>query len=252
MNQEFLLLNIAVFAASALQSATGIGFGVIAGPILLVALNDGSAIQVSIVLNLLIAALLAPSIRRNADGPLLKKLLIGLLAGAPIGYLIFLNLDIELLKAFAAIVVTFTLIVTIRGYQASADRSKVAPGAREQISIGVIAGVMGASLAMPGPIPAAWMSVKGFGKETIRATVLMMFVFAYSFSLALQFVGSGIGTDTVRLCLVLVPSTIGGIVAGRLLAHRISERTFRRILVLVLLATALALLWSVNLSGLLI
>ncbi len=62
MDQDFLVLNVAVFGASALQSATGIGFGVIAGPVLLVALNDGSAIQISIVLNLLIAAFLAPSL----------------------------------------------------------------------------------------------------------------------------------------------------------------------------------------------
>jgi uncharacterized membrane protein YfcA len=162
MDYDLLTLNFAVFAASALQSATGIGFGVIAGPILLVALNDGSAIQVSIVLNLLIAALLTPSIRRDADLPVLKKLLIGLLVGSPIGFLIFLNLDIALLKAFAGLAVTFTLFMTIRGYQAAPDRSGTTPGGTEQISIGVVAGLMGASLAMPGPIPAAWMSVSGF------------------------------------------------------------------------------------------
>jgi hypothetical protein len=38
-----LVANLAVFAATALQSATGIGFGIIAGPILLVVLNDNSA-----------------------------------------------------------------------------------------------------------------------------------------------------------------------------------------------------------------
>ena len=138
----------------------------------------------------------------------------------------------------------FTLLMTIRGYQSSPDRSRTVPGGTEQISIGVIAGLMGASLAMPGPIPAAWMSVGGFGKETVRATILMMFVFAYSIALALQITGAGIGANTLRLCVVLVPATIGGIVAGRLLAHRISERVFRRTLLTVLMATALALLWS--------
>lgn len=38
-----LVANLAVFAAAALQSATGIGFGIIAVPILLVVLNDNSA-----------------------------------------------------------------------------------------------------------------------------------------------------------------------------------------------------------------
>ncbi len=60
MDLDFLILNVAVFGAAALQSATGIGFGVIAGPVLLIALNSGSAIQISIILNLLIASILAP------------------------------------------------------------------------------------------------------------------------------------------------------------------------------------------------
>ena len=37
MDLDFLILNIAVFGAAALQSATGIGFGIIAGPVLLIA-----------------------------------------------------------------------------------------------------------------------------------------------------------------------------------------------------------------------
>ena len=244
MNQDFLILNIAVFAASALQSATGIGFGVIAGPILLIVLNDGSAIQISIVLNLLIATLLAPSLRHDADRQLLKKLLIGLLVGSPIGFLIFLNLDVAWLKTFAGLAVIFTLLATVRSYQVAPQRVDKSPGDTERISIGVVAGVLGASLAMPGPIPAAWMSVKGFSREAVRATILLMFVFAYAVALALQFAASGVGADTWQLCAMLAPSTIVGILAGRVLGHRISERTFRWTLVIILVATAITLFAS--------
>ena len=60
LDLSWWLLNIAVLAASLLQAATGIGFGVIAGPILLLALDSGAAIQVSIALSFAIAlALLA-------------------------------------------------------------------------------------------------------------------------------------------------------------------------------------------------
>jgi len=244
VNQELLLLNIAVFAASALQSATGIGFGVIAGPILLVALNDASAIQISIVLNLLIATLLAPSLRHDADWKLLKKVLIGLLVGAPIGFLIFLNLQIGWLKTLAGLAVIFTLLATVRSYQAAPRRVDKMPGDAERISIGVVAGVMGASLAMPGPIPAAWMSVKGFSRKTVRATILLLFVFAYAIALALQFAASGVGTDTLQLCAMLAPATIIGVLAGRALHNRVSERSFRWILILILAATAAALFAS--------
>ncbi len=241
MDQDFLILNIAVFGAAALQSATGIGFGIIAGPILLIFLNDGSAIQISILLNLLIALVLTPSLWQQADRKLLTKLSIGLAVGSPVGLLIFLNLNIVFLKAFAGLAVAYTMFVILRNKPASSHAPQPATTATEQISIGVMSGIMGASLAMPGPIPAAWMSTKGFSKETIRATILVMFVFAYVVALALQYGLAGIGADAMRLSAMLAPSTIVGILVGRLLAGRLTEQTFRWLLVIILASTAIIL-----------
>ncbi len=248
MDLEFIALNIAVFGAAALQSATGIGFGVIAGPMLLIALNDGSAIQISIVLNLVIAMILAPSLWQQADRQLLAKLLIGLTIGSPIGLLIFLSMDIVFLKAFAGFAVVLTLYLTARGTRSQTDTLVKTSGNAEQISIGVVAGVMGASLAMPGPIPAGWMSTRGFDKETIRATMLVMFVFAYLVALALQLGLAGIGADSMWLSAMLAPSTVVGILVGRMLSSHLTERTFRRLLVIILASTAVILFSSLNLT----
>ena len=72
-----------VFVASSLQAITGIGFGVIAGPSLLVAMGSSSAIQVSIALSFLIAILLCPSTLRKVNWILLKPLLFGVAIGTP-------------------------------------------------------------------------------------------------------------------------------------------------------------------------
>jgi uncharacterized membrane protein YfcA len=241
MDLDFLILNVAVFGAAALQSATGIGFGVIAGPVLLIALNSGSAVQISIILNLLIASILAPSLWRQADRHLLARLLIGLVIGSPVGLLIFLNMDIVVLKAFAGLAIAYTLFLILRNNRAPSHAPTLATKDTEQISIGALSGIMGASLAMPGPIPAAWMSARGYSRETIRATILVMFVFAYVVALALQFGLAGIGTDTMRLSATLAPSTVIGILVGRLLVSRVTEQTFRYLLVIILASTAIIL-----------
>lgn len=240
---EFIFLNIAVFAAAALQSATGIGFGIIAGPVLLIALNDDSAIQISIVLNLLIATILTPSIWRQADRQLLTKLVIGLAIGSPLGMLIFLGMNIGFLKAFAGLAVVLTLVLTVRGRSTPAQTIR-APGSPEQISIGIVAGIMGSSLAMPGPVPAGWMSARGFDKKTIRATILLMFLFAYLIALALQFGLSEIGTEAMRLSARLAPSTVIGVLVGRTLSHRLTENTFRWLIAIILASTAVILFSS--------
>ena len=242
MDLDFLILNVAVFGAAALQSATGIGFGVIAGPVLLIALNSGSAVQISIILNLLIASILAPSLWRQADRHLLARLLIGLAIGSPVGLLIFLNMDIGVLKAFAGLAVAYTLFLILRNNRAPSHAPPtLATKSTEQISIGALSGIMGVSLAMPGPIPAAWMSARGFSRETIRATILVMFVFAYVVALALQFGLAGIGADAIRLSAMLAPSTVIGILVGRSLVSRVTEQTFRYLLVIILASTAIIL-----------
>jgi uncharacterized membrane protein YfcA len=237
MGQEILVLSIAVFGASVLQSATGIGFGIVAGPLLLIVLNDSAAIQVSVALNLLIAVILAPSLWRKSDRSLLRDLLLGLAVGSPIGLMIFLYTDVALLKIFAAVVVLFTLLLLLRGNRSDSASASVSTRKFEKVVVGFAAGMMGGILAMPGPVPAAWMSARGIDKDTIRATILVMFVVAYGFALLLQLTLAEISANTVRLTALLVPSTIVGIVVGKYLSKRISETVFRWILTTVLTFT---------------
>ncbi len=246
MELDILVLGIAIFGASALQAATGIGFGVIAGPVLLIVLNDGSAIQISVLLNLLIATLLAPSLRQKSDRRLLKSLLFGLMIGSPLGLLIYLQMDISLLKSFAGLVVLFTLFLVLRGERASRSLQSDVTGRFEQVSIGVIAGIMGGSLAMPGPVPAAWMSARGFDKDTVRATILVMFVVAYAIALLLQFALAEISTGTLILTAKLAPPTLAGIFVGQILSSRISETEFRWLLVIILAFTSILLFTTLD------
>lgn len=257
MDPQYIFLAIAVVGASALQAATGIGFGVIAGPVLLMVLNDRAAIQISIGLSLLIAAMMAPSLWRDTDWTLLLRFLAGSAAGLPLGLAVFLSVDIGHLKLLAGLAVLFTLVFLLRsGAGARAAGTEPAgagpagaepegagrPGLLEQISMGVISGAMNGSLAMPGPVPAAWMAARSHGKETIRATLLTLFIFSYLAALALQAILSGIGQETLWLGLLLAAPALAGVIIGRLLSSRLTERTFRRVLISVLTATAAGLL----------
>lgn len=95
---------------------------------------------------------------------------------------------------------------------------------------------------MPGPVAAARMSALGHAKDTIRATVLVMFVFSYSAAIGLQAALVGVSGETLKLTATLVPATLIGVGLGKLSVAWISERLFRRLIVGLLLATALSLL----------
>jgi uncharacterized membrane protein YfcA len=212
MDATLIALHVAVLAAALLQAATGIGFGVIAGPIILMVMNSGSAVQVTILLSLLIAVVLAPSLYRQVHKKLLAAVAVLLMALSVSGLL-----ELPLRKG------------------------ETSRGEAQNLAIGVLSGAMSASLAMPGPVAAARMSSLAFPKETIRATILVMFVFSYSAAFAFQVGLVGFSEAAWSLTMSLLPATLIGVLIGRLLVARISERAFRRLIVVVLVATSLSL-----------
>ena len=245
MGGELVVMNIAVFGAAALQSATGIGFGIVAGPIMLMVLGSGDAIQISIILNILIAGFLMPSVRIHANQGVLMKFLLGSAIGIPVGLYVFLSVDIVLLKALAGIAVLMTVFIVLRKNGRVKTRNTDISENGMAIPVGIVSGVMGGSLGMPGPVPAAWMASTGFSKEAIRGTVLMLFVFSYAAAFMLQISVPGISAETIWTSIYLAPSTIVGILFGKVLAGWLTERGFRWLLVAILVSTAVLLFSSV-------
>jgi hypothetical protein len=72
----------------------------------------------------------------------------------------------------------------------------------------------------------------------------VLFVLTYPIAYAFQWAVAGRSDAALTLSLWLVPTTIVGVIAGRLSVPLISERLFRAIIVAVLAATTLALLLS--------
>ncbi len=240
MDAALVTMHGVVLAAALLQAATGIGFGVIAGPVMLLALNSGAAIQVSALLSLLIAAVLAPGLWRQVDRPILARLLIGTIIGLPIGIAVFVFVSIDVLKLLAGLSVAFIALSA-----AGLTRPRKAPTGRghlRNIGIGVLSGAMSSSLAMPGPVVAGRLSALAIPNEAIRATILVMFLFSYTAAMAVQAGAVGVTGETLLLTASLAPATLIGVGLGHVLVSRIGEAVFRRLILIILLGTAVSLL----------
>ncbi|WP_354539839.1 sulfite exporter TauE/SafE family protein [Roseovarius sp. MBR-6] len=238
-------LALAVFGASMLQAATGIGYGVIAGPIFLVALNGAEAIQISTVHNFLIAILLVPTLRGAVERRVLGLLVLGGTAGIGAGLALQSALSVTALKLTAAAMVAFvalTLVADMRRARTGADPARRAT--TEVTCIGALAGIMGGLLAMPGPLAATWMSLRGFGKDAVRATILAFFIFAYGANTLSYVALSGFRSAALAQALILLPPLLIGVASGGVLARRLSEAVFRKVLLAVLTATVTVLLVS--------
>lgn len=240
------LLGLAVFGAAMLQAATGIGYGVIAGPIFLVALDGAEAIQISTLHNLLIAVLLVPMLRRAVEPDVLKYLAVGSIAGIAFGLVLQSSLSVVALKLIAAAIVAFVALTLADDmYLKHARVSNARHSAAEVISVGALSGIMGGMLAMPGPLAATWMSLRSYEKNVVRSTILAFFIFAYGANVLSYVAASSLTPQTLKLATILMPALVLGIVVGGMVSRKLSERVFRNLLLAVLASTVAMLLFSI-------
>lgn len=234
-----LVAYAAVFAASMLQAITGIGFGVLAGPVLLVVLASTSAIQVSIVLSFLIALVLAPKTLPRVDRRLLLHLTAGVCVGTPVGAMAATAMSLETLKLVAAAVVG---AMTVVAAGACARLSLFERDTRFRRGLtGAASGALNAALAMPGPPVAAYATAIRIGKDSVRSTVLVTFLFAYPVALGAQAAATGLSPEIWTVAPPLALPTVLGTIAGAAVAGRVGETAFRWITIAFLLAGVSAL-----------
>ena len=235
------LLHGVVFLAALLQTATGFGFAMISVPILLIVLNSSAAIQVGMILSLVIALLLMPSLFRHVDKRLLRLFVIGSCIGIPVGVYLYLVINLGVLKLLAGLVVMVSVLTTIGNVGGRGQSGPATFSLTSDLGVGVIAGIMNASLAIPGVLPLIRMVQMSATREVIRATILALFVFSYPVAIALQAALAGLTLSTLKVTATLIPVTLIGIVAGRILVSRIPQKTFIRIILVLLVSSTLGL-----------
>ena len=65
--EVYILSSVVVLIASAMQTATGFGFSVLATPFLLMLLHPVTAIQVNIIISIFISFVMLPEIKKECD-----------------------------------------------------------------------------------------------------------------------------------------------------------------------------------------
>ena len=233
------ILGAAVFGAAVLQATTGIGFGLIGGPALLRTVDPATALIVTGCLSLVIAFALIPNIKAHIDWDCLRVLCLYGAAGLPVGVLIFAFADGTVLKIGAAATVLFALLQTLMPVKDSKPVSQ-----RAAFAIGAVSGALGVALSMPGPLAAAYLIRNGLPKLAVRATMLAFFVPAYLSSVGLQLAVTGVSRVQWTILPYLVLPVLVGVAIGKFLSGVLSERAFRLVLSVVLVATIASLAYS--------
>ena len=110
--------------------------------------------------------------------------------------------------------------------------------------IGVLSGILGVAMAMPGPTLMLFLSKTNLRKNEIRAVMMAIFVFAYSGAVLMQLVFAGVSKETwVTSAYVLAPALVG-VFVGHHLSKKINERLFKGLILIILILTGIFMLLS--------
>ncbi len=239
LTSELLLASLIVLLASAAQAVTGFGFALVLVPLLAVVYDPKLVVIISISLGLICKLPLLISTWRQVQLLQIVPLSLTAIVGTYFGTQILLRADADVLRLVIGFVVVLLASPMLFDYRRPVIRERLAA-----LGVGFVSGVLGGATSMGGP-PVVLLGVnQGWRKESFRANLLAFFVVSNSSSLV-NLAGAGaLKSSALALDVLLVPATAVGILAGNWLFKRIDHDRFRKIVVLLVIATGLLSVWT--------
>ncbi len=210
------------FLAGTVQGASGFGAGMVAMALLpfVWSLQQSAAVMSGI--GLAITSTLAWQLRRHIRREELLRLIVPCIPGVPLGATVLKEVDGSLVKAGLGL-----LLVTY-GVYALVGREPRELSGRWGWPIGAVAGVLSGAFQTSGPPVVAYLNARGLDKDAFRGTLQGFFLLQGGLAVA-SYAARGIVTgQTLTWSLGMIPTVLVGTWAGNWLAGRVSQRIFRR------------------------
>jgi uncharacterized membrane protein YfcA len=225
--------------ASAVQSFSGFGFGLLAVPFFAAALGAHDAVVLG---NTLGTALSIAMLMREREALVWGsglRMLAGSVAGLPLGIAILTVTDGRVLQAtIAVLTIAFALVI-------AAGRRIPVSGRVPELAAGVASGAMRTSLALPGPPIVLFLQGRGTQAAAFRATLAAFFATSGIVSVSLLAATGQFSGASVSGSLVGLPAIAAGLLVGRLFHGRVDEARFSLVVLGVLIVGAVAALVGV-------
>jgi uncharacterized membrane protein YfcA len=228
---QFVVVGVAVFIAAFMQVVAGFGFALLAVPLMTLAIEPKLAVVISTLTGVFVTSWQAYKDRALADRSLVRPITIAAYVGMPLGLLVFITVDDDVLRLLLGIAVLIAVVLLAMRI----NLHHVGP--RLDYGAGFISGVLATSLSTNGPPLVFALQARQLPADTFRATISTIFALTNVGVMGLFIVSGQITRDGVVAVLVTVPAMFLGQLLGFPIRKHIHGERFR-VLVLVLLVIA--------------
>jgi uncharacterized protein len=236
---SFLLLSVAVFSGAFVSGLAGFAFSAVAGGILLHVLQPLEAVPLMMACSVGVQATNLWALRKNIQWKDSLILVLGGLLGVPIAvWLLHLTDARTFREGFGLMVTLYASYMLFRPsltYLQQMNRGRNA-------LIGFGGGLIGGLTAMPGALPTIWCDMHGVPKNQQRGLVQPFIAAMQLFALALMLMRNDLSSKLLFDLLLSIPALLAGSILGIFAFRHVNDATFRRIVLIILLASGLMLL----------
>jgi uncharacterized protein len=231
---QLIVVGAAVFVAAFMQIVAGFGFALLAVPLMTLAIEPKIAVVVSSLTGIFVTSWQAYRSRAEADMMLVRRMTISAYVGMPLGLLVFLTVEdnvLRLLLGIAVLVAVVLLVMRVNLHHV---------GPRLDYGAGFISGVLNTSLSTNGPPLVFALQARQLAPATFRATISTVFALCNIGGLTL-FVASGkITRDGLVAAAVTIPAMLIGQLLGFPIRRHIHGERFRWLVLLLMVAAAIS------------
>lgn len=239
MDSLLIVVIAGAVVAGFVQGLSGFAFGMVAMSFWVWVVDPHVAAAMSVFGALVGQLVAAVSVRRAVDWKMLWPYLAGGLVGIPIGVVILPSLQPDYFKLGLGILLALWCPVMLFAKRLP----QVTVGGRgADGAVGMVGGVLAALGGIAGIIPTLWCTLRGYPRHSQRAVI-------QNFNLAMQavtmttYLATGIVTrDMWPMFAIVAPAMLIPTLLGTRLYHGISDTAFRRIVLVLLTVSGIAML----------
>jgi uncharacterized protein len=231
---QLIVVGAAVFVAAFMQIVAGFGFALLAVPLMTLAIEPKLAVVVSTLTGIFVTSFLAYKDRAVADKVLVRRMTIGAYLGMPLGLLVFISVNDNVLRLMLGVAVLIAVVLLAM----RVNLHHVGP--RLDYGSGFISGVLATSLSTNGPPLVFTLQARQLSAVTFRATISTVFALSNIGGLALFIVSGKITRDGIVAAAVTVPAMLVGQLLGFPIRKHIHGERFRWLVLFLLVIAAIS------------
>src|SRR3981189_809428 len=237
---ELPIFLLATFAGALVAGLSGFAFGLVAASIWLYILNPLQTATLIIAFGLIVQGYSVWKLRRALDWKKLWPFVTGAALGVPVGVSILTWANpAHVRMGVGAFLVFYSLYALFRPAIAPVK----AGGAAADAGVGFLNGVLGGITGLAGILVTIWCGLRGWPKDQQRAVFQPVAVAIFAMSALWLGVKGAVSADTIRLFLFGLPALLAGTWLGMKLYGRLDETAFRKVVLVLLLASGVALIF---------